>query len=93
MTRKCPLFLKEAGGSVLFINPIIRMIEEKQNGPMMEAVASLVSVKMAKQRMAEERQVSNKIKDFMADEFILEPERTVDHFFVIQHNGVVQIPS
>ena len=61
MTRKCPSLLKKARGSFLFVSPEIGVIEEEEDRLVMEAVASPLGPKMAEQRMAEERQVADKI--------------------------------
>ena len=43
--------------------------------------------------MAEERQVADKIQDFMADEFIPEAEGSADDFLFIEDDGVIQASS
>ena len=90
MTRKGTSPLKEAGESVLFVRPEIGMIEEEEDSPVMEAVTGPLGLEMAEQGVAEERQVADKIQDFVADEFILEAEGSADDFLFIEDDGVIQ---
>jgi hypothetical protein len=66
------------------------MIEEEEDDLVMEAVTGSLGLKMAEHRMAEERQVTDKIEDFMADEFVPETEGSADDFLFIEDHGVVQ---
>jgi hypothetical protein len=92
LTRKPASLLKEERDSVLLVNPEIGMVEEEEDSLVMEAVAGPLSPKVAEQGMSEESQVADKIKDFMADEFVLEAEGPADGFLFIKNNGVVQAP-
>jgi len=82
--------LEIAGTSVIVINPEIGMVEEKMDGPVMEAVTRPLRLKMADQRMAEKRQVADEIQDLVADKFVLETEGPADDFLVIKDDRIVQ---
>jgi hypothetical protein len=69
------------------------VIKEEDDGLVMEAVAGPLGPKMAEQRMAKKRQVADKIKDLMADEFIPVAEGSADDFLFIEDHDVIQVSS
>ncbi len=66
------------------------MFEEKEDGLVMEAMARPLGSKMTEKRVPEERQVTDEVQDFMADEFVSEAKLAADDPLFIQDNGVVQ---
>jgi len=66
------------------------MIEEEEDGPVMQAVTGPLGPKMADQGMAEESQVADKIKGFMADKFVPEAQGSADDFLFVEDHSIVQ---
>jgi len=88
-----PSSLKEWREGVLFVNPEIRVIKEEKDRLVMEAVAGPLGPKMAKQGMAEERQVAYEVKDFVADELILKSKGPADDFLFIKDHRIIQVST
>src|SRR5262245_62725304 len=45
---------------------------------------------VADHRVADEREIADRVEDLVADEFVLEPERVVQHAGLAEHDGVFE---
>ena len=74
--------LDEPPGVGLFQNPGRKL--------RVEGMAGTVRHQMPNHRIADERQIAHRVENLVADEFVLEPQRIVQHACFAENDGVLE---
>ena len=68
----------------------MRFFENLGGKRRVQRVPRAVRDQVADDRIADERQVANRIEDLVADELVLEAQRVVQHARLTQHDRILQ---
>src|SRR5438105_15576617 len=70
--------------------PRVRVLEDLRGELRVEGMAGPMCDEMANHRIADEREVADRVEDLVADELVLEAERVVEDAGLAQHDRVLE---